>query len=145
MLVSNVVGTTDEPPFPMGMVVVTPTSPDPLELEFTVGKVGVNGRRVRSLRLDTLLTRPVGETDPSSPGPLEPAFEAAEVDVTGRPFGSLTRGRLVWGPVGGTDASGGVAEVVVNEPPVPVDEVLGTPVLLTGLVPDETVPGVKVM
>ena len=104
MLVSNVVGTIDEPPFPPGMVVGTSTSPDPLEPEFKVGEVGVDGRLVGSLRLGTVVTRPVG----------------------------------------GTDTSGGLAEVVVNEP-VPVDDVLGTPVLLTGLVPDAIVPGVKGM
>ena len=106
MLVSNVVGTIDEPPFPPGMVVVTPTSPDPLDPEFKVGEVGVTGSLFRSVMLGMPVRRPVG----------------------------------------GTDTSGGLAEVVVNEPPsVPVDDVLGTPVLLTGLVPDAIVPCVKVM
>ena len=105
MLVSNVVGTIDEPPCPPGMVVGTSVSLDLLELESKVGEVGVNGRL----------------------------------------FGSLTLGVPVRRPVGGTNRSGGLAEVVVNELPVPVDDVLGTPVLLTGLVPDAIVPGVKVM
>lgn len=65
--------------------------------------------------------------------------------MTGRLFGSLTLGIPVRRPVGGTNPSEGLAEVVVNEPPVPVDDVLGTPVLLTGLVPDAIVPGVEVM
>ena len=57
----------------------------------------------------------------------------------------MTLSESVGSLVGGTDRSVRLAEGVRNGPPVPVDDVLGTSVslLVTGSVPDATVPDIK--
>lgn len=82
---------------------------------------------------------------PTGPNSLEPEFKVEEVGVTTGLVGSLELGTTVGSLVGGIDPSVILAEVVLNGPPVPVDDVLGTPVppLLTGLVPDAIVPDVN--
>lgn len=82
---------------------------------------------------------------PTGPNSLDPGSKAGEVGVTSRLVGSLKLGTTVGSLVGGIDPSVTLAEDVLNGPPVPVDDVLGTPVppLLTGLVPDAIVPDVN--
>lgn len=77
---------------------------------------------------------------PTGPNPLEPDGKVGKVGVAGRLVGSLTLGTP-----GRELVAVALAEVVVNGLPMPVDNVLGTPVplLLTGLVPDAIVPDVK--
>ena len=118
MLVSKVVGMGDEPPIPLGKGLVVPTGPNPLEPDGKVGRVGVAGRLVGSLTLGT------------------PDRELVAVALVGS---------LTLGTPGRELVAVALAEVVVNGLPMPVDDVLGTPVplLLTGLVPDAIVPDVK--
>lgn len=88
---------------------------------------------------------------PTGPNSLDPGSKAGEVGVisrlvvTSRLVGSLKLGTTVGSLVGGIDPSVTLAEDVLNGPPVPVDDTLGTPVppLLTGLVPDAIVPDVN--